>query len=82
MQHEQSTGVLPIQIAVANASPTGWRDGIVIAAHDGEVVLSMLDGSALHLGTTARPALGEPVAVHRVAELLVAEGDRFPARVI
>jgi hypothetical protein len=83
MQHERSTrGVLPIQLAVAGASPSAWRDGIVIAAHDGEVLLSMLDGSTLRLATTGSPAPGEPVAVHRTAELLTAEGELIAARVV
>lgn len=80
MTPSSMTGVLPIQQAVANASPSAWRDGIVVGARRGEVVVAALDGALTTLGTAVVPALGEPVAFHPVAELLAVAGVRYPAR--
>lgn len=77
------TGVLAIQRAMAQASPHSWRDGIVVAADEGSVVIALLDGGALRLRAplgTAGPAVGEPAAYHPVAEILAAGGAAVTAR--
>lgn len=72
--------VLPIQEVVATASPTAWRDGIVVAQGDALVTVALLDGDTRTLTTRATPDPGEPVAVHPVAELLAVGGEWFAAR--
>lgn len=72
--------VLPIQEAVATASPSAWRDGLVAAQGDAEVTVVLLDGQISVLSTRATPAPGEPVAVHPVAELLAIGGVWYAAR--
>lgn len=72
--------VLPIQEVVATASPTAWRDGIVVAQGDALVTVALLDGDTRTLTTRATPDPGEPVAVHPVAELLAVGGVWFAAR--
>lgn len=72
--------VLPIQEVVATASPTAWRDGIVVAQGDALVTVALLDGGTRTLATRAAPGAGEPVAVHPVAELLAVGGVWFAAR--
>jgi len=74
------TGVLPIQQMVANASPSAWRDGIVVESRAGSVVVAALDGGLTTLSTAVVPAIGEPVAFHPVAELVAVAGVRYPAR--
>lgn len=78
MPHRPRIDTLPIQEAVAAASPSAWRDGLVIASVPGAVTVDLLDGGVLVLTTRATPAPGEPVAVHPVAELL-AVGDTWYA---
>jgi len=80
MEPDQRTEVLPIQLAVASASPTGWRDGIVMAALDGAVTIALLDGSLIGLDVAVEVGLGSPVAFHRAAELLSSDGLLSPAR--
>ena len=72
--------VLPIQEVVATASPTAWRDGIVVAQGDAHVTVALLDGGTRTLTTRATPDVGEPVAVHPVAELVAVGGVWFAAR--
>jgi hypothetical protein len=75
-----NVGLLPIQRAVAVASPGAFRDAFVSAVSEGVVELILLDGSQLHLKSAAVVSPGEPVATHPVAEVL-AVGDRwYPAR--
>ena len=72
--------VLPIQEAVAAASPSAWRDGLVTAGADAQLVLALLDGGTRTLMTRAEPRPGEPVAFHPVAELLAVGGTWYAAR--
>jgi len=72
--------VLPIQHAVANASPGSWRDAIVTARGPRHIELSSLDGDTVFLWSAAPVLVGEPVAYHPVAELLAAGSIRYRAR--
>jgi hypothetical protein len=71
---------LPIQQAVATASPSAWQDGLVMCRGEETLTVAMLDGRLCTLGTRATPPAGEPVAVHPVAELLAVGGVWFSAR--
>lgn len=72
--------VLPIQEAVATASPRAWRDGVVTDQGPGQLSVALLDGTSRTLATRADLAVGEPVAIHPVAELLAAGAAWYPAR--
>jgi hypothetical protein len=72
--------VLPIQEAVATASPTAWRDGLVTSRDRDATTVVMLDGRVCVLATLAAPTVGEPVAVHPVAEVLAVGGAWYSAR--
>lgn len=68
--------VLPIQHAVANASPSAWLDGIVVD----DACMMMLDGDVVLLDAAVELPVGEPVAFHPVAEILALAGERHRAR--
>jgi len=72
--------VLPVQEVVATASPSAWRDGLVVAQGDAQVTVALLDGDLHVLTTRAAPQPGEPVAVHPVAGLLALGGVWYAAR--
>jgi hypothetical protein len=72
--------VLPIQEAVATASPSAWRDGLVASQERDVLTVVLLDGQVRALTTRARPATGEPVAVHPVAEVVAVGGAWYAAR--
>jgi hypothetical protein len=72
--------VLPIQEVVASASPSAWRDGLVVAQGDAQVTVALLDGDLVVLTTRATPQPGEPAAVHPVAGLLAVGGAWYAAR--
>jgi hypothetical protein len=72
--------VLPIQEAVATASPRAWRDGVVTHREPGVLTVALLDGGWRTLATRADLAVGEPVAVHPVAELVAAGAAWYAAR--
>lgn len=72
--------VLPIQEAVATASPRAWRDGVVTHWEPGGLTVALLDGAWWTLATRAVLAVGEPVAVHPVAELVAAGAAWYAAR--
>jgi len=74
------TDVLPIQEAVAKASPSAWRDGIAVSRDQDVLTVALLDGQVAALTTRATPAPGEPVAVHPVAELVAVGGAWYSAR--
>jgi len=78
--HRTRNGVLPIQEAVASASPSAWRDGLVASRDQAVVTVVLLDGTVHTLATSAAPEPGEPVAVHPVAEVLAVGGSWFAAR--
>lgn len=72
--------VHPMQARIAAATPGAWIDAIVVAATpDGWITaVAVVDGRRLrawsHEG--AAIAVGEPVAVHELAELLAVGGRR------
>ena len=72
--------LLPIQEAVATASPSAWRDGLVVSREPDVITVALLDGGAAVLATRAAPAIGEPVAVHLVAEVVALGGAWYSAR--
>lgn len=72
--------VLPIQRAVATATPRTWRDGLVTASAPGTLTVTLLDGATWTLATRAAVTVGEPVAVHAVAELVAAGAAWYAAR--
>lgn len=72
--------VLPIQKVVATASPSAWRDGLVASQEHDALTVVLLDGRVCVLTTRATPALGEPVAVHPVAEVVAVGGAWYSAR--
>ncbi|MFD1507499.1 nuclease [Georgenia yuyongxinii] len=72
--------VLPIQEVVANASPSAWRDGLVVSQQPGALTIALLDGSEGTLMTGATPEVGEPVAVHPVAEVVAVGSTWYAAR--
>ncbi|WP_454049309.1 nuclease [Cellulomonas sp. Marseille-Q8402] len=80
MPHPARFDVLPIQEAVASASPSAWRDGLVRDQGDAQVTVVLLDGQVRVLTTRATPQPGEPVALHPVAELLAVGGAWYAAR--
>ena len=80
MPNRTRIDLLPIQEAVATASPSAWRDGIVLSREPGTISVALLDGGATVLATRAAPAIGEPVAVHLVAEVVALGGAWYAAR--
>jgi hypothetical protein len=78
--HRLRVDVLPIQEAVATASPSAWRDAVVVTSEPGLVSVALLDGATWDLVTGAELAPGEPVAVHRVAEVLAVGPTWYSAR--
>lgn len=80
MPNRTRNDVLPIQEAVATASPGAWRDGLVASRDQDALTVVLLDGPAWVLTTQAAPAIGEPVAVHPVAEVVAAGGAWYSAR--
>lgn len=72
--------VLPIQEVVATASPRAWRDGVVAHQEQGVLTVALLDGTWSTLATRADLVIGEPVAVHPVAELVAAGAAWYAAR--
>lgn len=80
MPNRTRVDVLPIQEVVATASPTAWRDALVVSQQQDALTVILLDGGARVLSTRATPALGEPVALHPVAEVLAVGGTWYSAR--
>lgn len=76
MPNRTPTDVLPIQRAVATASPSAWRDALVVSRAGDALTVALLDGHVRTLSTLAPASPGEPVAVHPVAEV-VAVGDAW-----
>ena len=69
--------VLPIQERVASASPSAWRDALVINVADGSIEVVLLDGEAHTLWNHDALGLviGEPIAWHQVAGIISAAGQ-------
>jgi hypothetical protein len=80
MSDRTTTGILAIQRAIVSASPSGWRDGIVISAGDGIVEIATLSGENRTVVTDASVNVGDPVALHPVGEVLAAGPDWYSAR--
>lgn len=80
MPNRTRIDLLPIQEAVATASPSDWRDGLVTSREPGTITVALLDGGTTVLATRAAPATGEPVAVHLVAEVVALGGAWYAAR--
>ena len=80
MPNRTRIDLLPIQEAVATASPSAWRDGLVSSHRPGTLTVELLDGHVAVLATTAAPAIGEPVAVHLVAGVVALGGAWYSAR--
>lgn len=73
--------ILAAQRAVASASPSFWRDGIVVGSDQNGVSVALLDGSLVRLWNHSLDArAGEPVAWHPVAETLAANGELHSVR--
>lgn len=82
MRNPTRIDVLPIQEVVATASPSAWRDGLVAACEQDATTVVLLDGGVRVLSSRATPAVGEPVAVHPVAEVLAVGGAWYSARLL
>ena len=82
MPNRTRIDVLPIQEAVATASPSAWRDGLVVSQDRDVLTVVLLDGQVRALSTRATPATGEPVAVHPVAEVVAVGGAWYAARLL
>jgi hypothetical protein len=84
MSRTISSTVLPIQQAMAGATPSAWRDGLVLEASGNELSVAFLDGDVVTLrafDAIAELGAGEPVAFHPVAEILDARHVATTARV-
>jgi hypothetical protein len=75
-------GVLPVQRAVATASPSFWRDLLVVAFADGRIDAIGLDGARLSFRSSASLQIGDPIAVHPIAEILAVGAQQFPTRAV
>lgn len=78
--NDTTTRILAIQRVMACASPSAWRDAVVVSAADGVVELVTLAGEALRVTSSAPVAAGDPVALHPVAEVLALGTEWYPAR--
>lgn len=78
--NDTTTRILAIQRVMACASPSSWRDALVLAVVDDVVELVTLSGSTVRVATEAPVAAGDPVAYHPVAEVLALGTDWYPAR--
>ncbi|GAA4181586.1 nuclease [Gryllotalpicola koreensis] len=72
MSRTISSTVLPIQRAMAGATPRAWQDGLVVEASGSLLAVAFLDGTVAELRVFDAVGLsaGEPVAYHPVAEIL------------
>ena len=80
MSERATSGILPIQRAVATAFPTAWRDAIVASVHDDVVTIVSMSGETIDVVTSASLTVGEPVSFHAVAEVLALGAEWHPAR--
>lgn len=73
--------LLAAQRTVAAASPSFWRDGIVVSADTSGLTIALLDGALIRLWNHAVAAeAGSPVSWHPVAEALAANGELHSVR--
>lgn len=82
MPNRTPADVLPIQRAVATASPSAWRDALVVSRAGDALTVALLDGRVWTLSTLAAAPPGEPVAVHPVAEVVAVGGTWYSARLL
>lgn len=80
MSDNTTTRILAIQRVVACASPSGWRDAVVVSVADGSVELATFAGSVEWVATDAPVAVGEPVGYHPVAEVIALGREWYAAR--
>jgi hypothetical protein len=78
--NDTTTRILAIQRVMACASPSGWRDALVLSVASGTVELATLAGSVERVVTDAPLAVGDPVAWHPLAEVLALGDAWYPAR--
>ena len=81
MSSKNQLGVLAVQRAVANASPSFWRDLIVVGRAGDSLQAISLDGTRYALQTSARAEAGEPIAIHPIAEILAIGSELLAVRV-
>ena len=76
--------VLPIQVAVASASPSRWRDALVTTDARGGFAVAPLEGAPVRLWhhLPIELAEGEPVAYHPVAGVLWVRGVLVSVRAL
>ncbi|AYG03972.1 nuclease [Gryllotalpicola protaetiae] len=84
MSRTISSTVLPIQRAMAGATPRAWRDGLVIEASGSGLGVAFLDGTTVRFDVfdAVELTVGEPVAYHPVAEILDAGKLATTARAV
>lgn len=80
MNDDTTTRILAIQRVMACASPSSWRDALVVSAFGGVAELATLGGESVVVSTDAPVAAGDPVAYHPVAEILALGNAWFSAR--
>ncbi|HWH98064.1 MAG TPA: nuclease [Pseudolysinimonas sp.] len=80
MSDNTTTRILAIQRVMACASPSGWRDALVVSIAEGTAELATLTGEIVRVSTLAPVVTGEPVAYHPVAEVLALGADWYSAR--
>jgi hypothetical protein len=80
MSDNTTTRILAIQRVVACASPSGWRDALVLSVAADGALLATLEGDVVQVSTEAPLAVGDPVAYHPVAEVLALGTEWYSAR--
>jgi hypothetical protein len=80
MSDHTTTRILAIQRVVACASPSGWRDAVVLSVAEGSIELVTLTGAVETVTTDAPVVVGEPVGFHPVAEVIALGREWYSAR--
>ncbi|MHA7986755.1 hypothetical protein ACX9R5_13215 [Rathayibacter sp. CAU 1779] len=74
-------GLHALQLRLAAATPSRWRDALVVGVRDGWVDVVTLDGSVVslwnHGDLTDSVTPGEPIALHTMYNVLAAGSRRF-----
>jgi len=78
--NDTTTRILAIQRVMACASPSSWRDALVLSVVDGSVEAITLAGDVVRFATAAPLTAGDPIGYHPVAEVLALGADWYPAR--
>ncbi len=80
--HDAGHALSSMQEVLAAATPSKWRDAIVVSvAASGWIEIALLDDDSTQLlwnhgDLTAELSIGEPVVVHAVYEVLNAHGSK------